>query len=167
MGQQRDFMYVNTPVITASDCEGGGELFQVTTLIDEDNKLKKTTPDGKADLSQDFFKKPAFLTVSGQLNAECMALALSKVYIFSPTFRAEDSHTTRHLAEFWMIEPEIAFADIKENMDVAEAFIKHVLKEALERCPDDFKILENFEIKNNAVRKKNKAKEEKLKKQRL
>lgn len=164
--QQRNYMYVHTPLITASDCEGGGEMFQVTTLIDED-KFKKTAPDGKADFSGDFFKKPAFLTVSGQLNVECYATAFSNVYTFGPTFRAEDSHTTRHLSEFWMIEPEIAFAEINENMDIAEAYIKHLIHEVLERCPADFKILEAFEKKNNAVRKKNQAKEEKLKKQRL
>jgi len=128
--QEKDFLYVNTPIITASDCEGAGEMFQVTTLDLE--KVK-----GKADYSRDFFGKQASLTVSGQLNAETYACALSNVYTFSPTFRAENSNTTRHLAEFWMIEPEMAFCTLEGNMELAEEFLKYVLSYVLEKCPDD------------------------------
>lgn len=136
--QERGFNYVHTPVITASDCEGAGEMFQVTTLDLE--ALAKSTPEpGKpaVDFSRDFFGKPANLTVSGQLEAETYATAVSRVYTFGPTFRAENSNTTRHLAEFWMIEPEIAFCDITENMDVAEEFIQFLLNWALEKCAED------------------------------
>lgn len=132
--QERDFLYLHTPLITASDCEGGGEMFQVTTLNLE--KVPKNTQ-GKVDFAQDFFEKPAFLTVSGQLNGEIFACALSDIYTFGPTFRAENSNTSRHLAEFWMIEPEMAFADLKDNMDLAEAYLKHVLKFTLETCTED------------------------------
>ncbi len=130
--QERGYSYVHTPIITASDAEGAGEMFQVTTL-----DLGKVASSGPVDYSADFFGKPAFLTVSGQLNAEIYACALERVYTFGPTFRAENSNTTRHLAEFWMIEPEMAFCDIHCNMDVAESFIKFVLGEVLRTCPED------------------------------
>lgn len=144
--QQGGFKYINTPLITASDCEGAGEMFQVTTLL-EDGKMKEVGPDGKADYSKDFFKKPSYLTVSGQLNAEIYAHALSSVYTFGPTFRAENSNTSRHLSEFWMIEPEIAFADLEENMNVAEGFLRFVLKACLDRNNGDLQVLEDFEKK--------------------
>jgi len=131
--QEDGFLYVHTPVITASDCEGAGAMFRVTTLDPE--KLPKL--DGKTDYSQDFFQKPAFLTVSGQLEAEIFACALSKVYTFGPTFRAENSNTARHLAEFWMIEPEVAFCDLAGNMDLAERFLKRLIADVLTRCPED------------------------------
>ena len=127
------FVWVNTPIITASDAEGAGALFRVSTL-DLANIPKK---DGKVDFAQDFFGREAFLTVSGQLNVEAYCLALSKVYTFGPTFRAENSNTSRHLAEFWMIEPEIAFADLSDNADLAEALLKSVLRELLEKRADD------------------------------
>ncbi len=131
--QERGFMYIHTPIISASDCEGAGEMFQVTTLpLDE---LPKA--DGSIDYSQDFFGKQANLTVSGQLEAEIYALAMRDVYTFGPTFRADNSNTSRHLAEFWMIEPEMAFCTLEGNMDVAEEFIKYILKYVLEKCPDD------------------------------
>ena len=120
--QERGFVYVHTPIITASDCEGAGEMFRVTTL---DPKNPPMTEDGQVDFSQDFFGKPANLTVSGQLNAENFAMAFGDVYTFGPTFRAENSNTQRHAAEFWMIEPEMAFTDLKGDMDVAEAMIKY------------------------------------------
>ena len=122
--QDRDFVYVHTPLITGSDCEGAGEMFQVTTL--DLNNVPKTE-DGKVDYTQDFFGKPTNLTVSGQLNAETFAMAFRNVYTFGPTFRAENSNTTRHAAEFWMIEPEIAFADLEDDMELAEAMIKYIL----------------------------------------
>ena len=131
--QERGFVYVHTPIITASDCEGAGEMFRVTTL-DLDNVPK--TGDGAVDYTQDFFGKPANLTVSGQLNAENFAMAFGDVYTFGPTFRAEKSNTTRHAAEFWMIEPEMAFCDLKGDMDVAEAMIKFIINTVLEKCPD-------------------------------
>jgi asparaginyl-tRNA synthetase len=132
--QERGFLWVHTPVITASDCEGAGELFTVTTL---DLKQVPLT-DGKAiDFSQDFFGKPAYLTVSGQLEAEIMAMAFTNVYTFGPTFRAENSNTSRHLAEFWMVEPEMAFCDLDGNMDLAEAFLKYVFSYVLKHCPED------------------------------
>jgi len=146
--QKAGFQYINTPLITASDCEGAGEMFQVTTAI-EDGSFKKPTTKGKYDPAQDFFKKPSFLTVSGQLNAEIYATAMSSVYTFGPTFRAEDSMTYRHLAEFWMIEPEIAFADIVENMDVAEAFLKYTINLCLEKNDGDLAILEKYEKKKH------------------
>ncbi|MBU0934335.1 MAG: asparagine--tRNA ligase [Spirochaetes bacterium] len=131
--QERGFNYVHTPIITASDCEGAGEMFQVTTL-DMDAIAKA----GKAvDYSKDFFGKPSFLSVSGQLNVETYCMALSKVYTFGPTFRAENSNTTRHLAEFWMIEPEFAFAELEDNMALAEDFLKYLLGWALDKCADD------------------------------
>ncbi len=131
--QERGFHYIHTPIITASDCEGAGAMFQVTTL--DLPALAKS--EQKLDYSKDFFGKPAYLTVSGQLEAETYATALSRVYTFGPTFRAENSNTTRHLAEFWMIEPEMAFAHLFENMDLAEAFIKYLLTSILESNADD------------------------------
>ncbi len=133
---QQGFVWVNTPIVTTSDCEGAGHMFRVSTL-DMINLPK--TPDGKIDYAQDFFGKQAYLTVSGQLNVESYCLALSKVYTFGPTFRAENSNTTRHLAEFWMVEPEIAFADLKADADLAEAFLKYVAKAVLTERPDDMK----------------------------
>jgi len=139
--QERSFLYLNSPIITASDCEGAGEMFAVTTL--ELDKVPKTK-EGKVDYSQDFFEKPAYLTVSGQLNAEIYACGLSDVYTFGPTFRAENSNTSRHLAEFWMIEPEMAFADINDDMDLAEAYIKYVLKYVLEHCQEDMQFFDKY-----------------------
>lgn len=131
--QERDFYYIHTPIITGSDCEGAGQMFRVTTLDLE--KLPKA--DGKIDYSKDFFGKGAFLTVSGQLNLETYACAMGNTYTFGPTFRAENSNTSRHLAEFWMIEPEIAFADITDNMNLAESYLKYVFKYVLETCRAD------------------------------
>ncbi|HUX12661.1 MAG TPA: asparagine--tRNA ligase [Spirochaetia bacterium] len=135
--QERGFIYVHTPIITASDAEGAGEMFQVTTL-----PLGNLAETESVDYTRDFFGKPAYLTVSGQLNAEIYACALERVYTFGPTFRAENSNTTRHLAEFWMIEPEMAFCDITCNMDIAEAFIKFVLSEILEKCAEDMEFFD-------------------------
>lgn len=132
--QQRGFLYVHTPIITASDCEGAGEMFTVTTL---DPREAPRLPDGALDYAADFFGRRASLTVSGQLSAETHACALTNVYTFGPTFRAENSNTPRHLAEFWMIEPEMAFCDLEGDMALAEEYIKHLLRAALERCPDD------------------------------
>ncbi|MEA5515105.1 asparagine--tRNA ligase [Nodularia sp. UHCC 0506] len=132
--QQRGFLWVHTPIITANDCEGAGELFSVTSL---DLKNIPRTKSEAVDYTQDFFGKPTYLTVSGQLEAEVMAMAFSNVYTFAPTFRAENSNTSRHLAEFWMVEPEMAFCDLDGNMDLAEAFLKHVFKYVLEKCPED------------------------------
>ncbi|MDA9050422.1 asparagine--tRNA ligase, partial [Pseudomonadales bacterium] len=129
----RDFHWINTPIITGSDCEGAGELFRVSTL----DLTNLPMQDGKVDYSQDFFGGESFLTVSGQLNIEAYCLAMSKVYTFGPTFRAENSHTSRHLAEFWMVEPEIAFADLNDNADLAEDLLKHVLTTLLEQREDD------------------------------
>ena len=139
--QERGFVYVHTPIITASDCEGAGEMFRVTTLDPQNPPL---TADGQVDFSQDFFGKPANLTVSGQLNAENFAMAFGDVYTFGPTFRAENSNTQRHAAEFWMIEPEMAFTDLKGDMDVAEAMIKFVIRTVMERCPDELKFFNSF-----------------------
>jgi asparaginyl-tRNA synthetase len=136
----RGFFYLHSPIITASDAEGAGEMFQVTTL--PLNALPRTD-EGAIDFTQDFFEKPANLSVSGQLEAELGALALSKVYTFAPTFRAENSNTSRHLAEFWMIEPEVAFCDIHDNMDLAESMLKSVIKDALDQCDDDLAFLED------------------------
>ncbi len=138
---EKHFVYVNTPLITASDCEGAGEMFKVTTL-DLDNVPKNE--DGSVDFKQDFFEKAANLTVSGQLEAECYALAFGKVYTFGPTFRAENSNTARHAAEFWMIEPEIAFADLKDDMQLAHDLIKYVIRYVLENCADDMKFFNDF-----------------------
>lgn len=132
--QVRDFMWMHTPILTGSDCEGAGELFTVTSL--DLNRLPTTT-DGQVDFSQDFFGKPAYLTVSGQLEAEIMAMAFTNVYTFGPTFRAENSNTSRHLAEFWMVEPEMAFCDLAGNMDLAEAFLKYVFRYVLDHCEAD------------------------------
>src|SRR5471030_2422196 len=133
------FLWVNTPIITASDAEGAGELFRVSTL---DMVNLPRTPDGKVDFAKDFFGREAFLTVSGQLNVETYCMALSKVYTFGPTFRAENSNTSRHLAEFWMIEPEIAFADLSDDATLAERLLKYVLKAVLEERPDDMAFFE-------------------------
>ena len=141
--QGEGFRYVQTPLITASDCEGAGEMFRVTTLPAEPD-LVPLTADKSVDYSQDFFGKPAFLTVSGQLSAETMACALGDVYTFGPTFRAEDSNTGRHLAEFWMIEPEMAFADLQDDMDNAEQFVKFAVAQALEHCADDIAFFDKF-----------------------
>ncbi|MDZ8261222.1 asparagine--tRNA ligase [Nostoc sp. ChiQUE01b] len=132
--QQRGFLWVHTPIITASDCEGAGELFSVTSL---DLKNIPRTENQAVDYNQDFFAKPTYLTVSGQLEAEVMAMAFSNVYTFGPTFRAENSNTSRHLAEFWMVEPEMAFCNLEGDMDLAEAFLKHIFKYVLETCPED------------------------------
>ncbi len=132
--QERGFLWVHTPIITANDCEGAGELFTVTSL--NLNQLPKAD-DQSVDFSQDFFGKRAFLTVSGQLEAEVMAMAFGNVYTFGPTFRAENSNTSRHLAEFWMIEPEMAFCDLEGNMQLAEAFLKYVFKYVLDNCAED------------------------------
>ena len=139
--QDRGFVYVHTPIITAPDCEGAGEMFRVTTL-DMDHLPR--TEDGAVDYSQDFFGKPANLTVSGQLNAENFAMAFGDVYTFGPTFRAEKSNTTRHAAEFWMIEPEMAFCDLAGDMDVAEAMIKFVIRTVMEKCPDEMNFFQSF-----------------------
>lgn len=136
--QERGYFYLNTPLITASDCEGAGAMFQVTTL--DLNNLPKAE-DGKVDFSADFFGKPTALTVSGQLEGELGATALGAIYTFGPTFRAENSNTPRHLSEFWMIEPEVAFFDITDNMDLAEEFIKYCIRYALDNCPDDIAFL--------------------------
>lgn len=135
--QQRGFLYIHTPIITASDCEGGGEQFLVTTL--DLQKIK--TP---VDFSQDFFGKPAYLTVSGQLNGETMACALGDIYTFGPTFRAENSNTSRHLAEFWMIEPEMAFADLENNMACAEEYLRFVFGYVLQQCPNEMHFFDQF-----------------------
>lgn len=132
--QERGFIYINTPIITGSDCEGAGKMFRVTAL-DLDAPPKNSQ--GKVDYSKDFFAVPTYLTVSGQLNAEIFACSLSDIYTFGPTFRAENSNTSRHLAEFWMIEPEMAFADLTDNMDNAESFLKYVLKYLLQNCQED------------------------------
>jgi asparaginyl-tRNA synthetase len=132
--QERGFLWVHTPIITASDCEGAGELFTVTGL---DLKNPPKTAAGDVDFEQDFFGKHAYLTVSGQLEAEIMAMAFTNVYTFGPTFRAENSNTSRHLAEFWMVEPEMAFCALEGNMELAEAFLKYVFKHVLETCPED------------------------------
>ena len=139
--QERGFLYVQTPIITASDCEGAGQMFQVTTL---DLNKPPRSPDGRVDYKQDFFAAPTYLTVSGQLEGEAYACALNDIYTFGPTFRAENSNTSRHLAEFWMIEPEMAFANLNDNMELAEAFLKFVLKAALERCPEDFAFFDQW-----------------------
>ncbi len=139
--QDRGFVYVHTPIITASDCEGAGEMFQVTTL-DLDNPPR--TEDGQVDYTKDFFGKRASLTVSGQLNCENFAMAFGNVYTFGPTFRAENSNTQRHAAEFWMIEPEMAFADLGDYMDNAEAMIKYVIRYVMDHCPDEIAFFNSF-----------------------
>ena len=136
--QEEGFFYVNTPIITASDCEGAGQMFRVTSLPLDKVPLK----DGKVDYTKDFFGKSAYLTVSGQLEAEIYATSLGRCYTFGPTFRAENSNTSRHLSEFWMIEPEAAFFDLQDNMGLAERFIKRLLKDALNNCSDDMDFFE-------------------------
>src|SRR3954470_940364 len=131
--QEDGFLYIQTPIITASDCEGAGAMFRVTTL----NLEQLPKKEGKIDHEQDFFQKPAYLTVSGQLEGEIFACALGKIYTFGPTFRAENSNTSRHLAEFWMIEPEMAFFELTDNMDLAEAFLKRIFGDVLSRCAED------------------------------
>ena len=147
--QNRGFVYVHTPIITASDCEGAGEMFRVTTL-DPENAPR--LENGQIDYSQDFFGKPASLTVSGQLNAENFAMAFGDVYTFGPTFRAENSNTQRHAAEFWMIEPEMAFCDLQGDMEVAEAMIKHIIRTVMEKCPDEMAFFNSFVDKGLAER---------------
>ena len=139
--QDRNFVYAHSPIITGSDCEGAGEMFKITTL--DLNNVPKTE-DGKIDYSQDFFGKEANLTVSGQLNGEIMALAFRNVYTFGPTFRAENSYTGRHASEFWMIEPEIAFADLEDNMELAEDMIKYIINYVLEQCPEEMEFFNSF-----------------------
>jgi asparaginyl-tRNA synthetase len=139
--QEKGFVYVNTPIITGSDCEGAGEMFRITTL--DLNNIPRTE-DGNVDFSKDFFGKPTNLTVSGQLSAECYALAFRNVYTFGPTFRAEDSNTARHAAEFWMIEPEMAFADLTDNMDVAEEMVKYIINYVMENAPEEMEFFNNF-----------------------
>ena len=139
--QERDFVYVHTPLITGSDCEGAGEMFQVTTM--DLNNIPKTE-DGKVDYSQDFFGKPTNLTVSGQLNGETYAMAFRNIYTFGPTFRAENSNTTRHAAEFWMIEPEMAFADLNDDMKLAEEMLKYVIRYVLEKAPKEMEFFNSF-----------------------
>lgn len=139
--QELGFLYLPAPIITASDCEGAGQMFRVSTL---DIEKPPRDEHGRIDYKKDFFEKPAFLTVSGQLNGEIFASALSDIYTFGPTFRAENSNTSRHLAEFWMIEPEMAFADIHDNMDNAEAYLKYVIKYVLEHCAEDLQFFDKF-----------------------
>ncbi|MDD3278901.1 MAG: asparagine--tRNA ligase [Lachnospiraceae bacterium] len=139
--QERDFVYVNTPLITGSDCEGAGEMFQVTTLDMKDLPRQK---DGAVDYSEDFFGKMTNLTVSGQLDGETFAQAFRKIYTFGPTFRAENSNTTRHAAEFWMIEPEVAFADLEDNMELAEDMLKYVIRYVLEHAPQEISFFNSF-----------------------
>ena len=139
--QEQDFVYAHTPIITGSDCEGAGEMFRITTL-DMDNLPK--TEDGKIDYSQDFFGKETSLTVSGQLEAETFAMAFRNVYTFGPTFRAENSNTTRHASEFWMIEPEIAFADLQDNMDLAEAMVKYIITYVRKHAPEEMAFFNSF-----------------------
>ncbi|MDD2971545.1 MAG: asparagine--tRNA ligase [Lachnospiraceae bacterium] len=139
--QERDFVYVHTPLITGSDCEGAGEMFQVTTL--DMNNIPKNE-DGTIDYTKDFFNKPTNLTVSGQLNGETYAMAFKNIYTFGPTFRAENSNTTRHAAEFWMIEPEMAFADLKDNMILAESMIKYIIRYVMENAPEEMNFFNSF-----------------------
>ncbi|NJK99138.1 MAG: asparagine--tRNA ligase [Spirulinaceae cyanobacterium SM2_1_0] len=152
--QERGFLWIHAPIITTNDCEGAGELFNITSL---DLTNPPRTEVGEIDYRQDFFGKPAYLTVSGQLEAEAMALAFSNVYTFGPTFRAENSNTSRHLAEFWMVEPEMAFCDLSGNIDLAEAFLKHIFKTVLATCPEDIEFFNQridksvLETANNIV----------------
>lgn len=139
--QEKGFVYVHTPIITGSDCEGAGEMFQVTTL-DLDNLPK--TPDGKVDFSKDFYNKKTNLTVSGQLNGETFAMAFRNIYTFGPTFRAENSNTTRHASEFWMIEPEMAFADLTDDMQIAEDMLKYIINYVLENAPEEMNFFNSF-----------------------
>ena len=139
--QERGFAYVHTPIITASDCEGAGELFRVTTL---DLKNPPKREDGEIDAAKDFFARPTYLTVSGQLEAEAFACALSNVYTFGPTFRAENSNTSRHASEFWMIEPEMAFCDLQDNMEIAEEFVKYLIRDVRTHCAEDLDLFAKF-----------------------
>lgn len=139
--QERDFVYVHTPIITGSDCEGAGEMFQVTTV---DMKDVPKTADGSVDYTKDFFGKPTNLTVSGQLNGETYAMAFKNIYTFGPTFRSENSNTTRHAAEFWMIEPEMAFADLNDDMILAEAMLKYIIRYVLEHAPEEMQFFNQF-----------------------
>lgn len=139
--QERDFVYVHTPLITGSDCEGAGEMFQVTTL---DMSNPPMTEEGTIDYTKDFFNKPTNLTVSGQLNGETYAMAFKNIYTFGPTFRAENSNTTRHAAEFWMIEPEMAFADLKDDMILAESMIKYIIRYVMENAPEEMNFFNSF-----------------------
>lgn len=139
--QERDFVYVHTPLITGSDCEGAGEMFQVTTM---DLKNPPLDADGNVDYTKDFFGKQTNLTVSGQLNGETYAMAFKNIYTFGPTFRAENSNTTRHAAEFWMIEPEIAFADLEDDMDLAESMLKYIINYVLEHAPEEMNFFNSF-----------------------
>ncbi len=145
--RERGFVYVHTPIITASDCEGAGAMFGVTTL---DMMNLPRNDSGAVDYSKDFFGKPAYLTVSGQLNVEIFALSFTNVYTFGPTFRAENSNTPRHLSEFWMIEPEMAFCDLEGDMELAEAFLKYIIKYVMEACPDDLEFF-NKRIDNTVL----------------
>ncbi|MDQ3118383.1 MAG: asparagine--tRNA ligase, partial [Verrucomicrobiota bacterium] len=147
--QERGFIYVHTPIITGSDCEGAGELFRITTI---DVRNPPRTGNGEIDYAQDFFARSTFLTVSGQLEAEAFACALSKVYTFGPTFRAENSNTSRHANEFWMIEPEIAFCDLNGNMDVAEELVKYLIRDVRTKCPDEIELFGKFVDKELAAR---------------
>ena len=145
--QEEGFLYVHTPIITTSDCEGAGQMFRVTTL---DLENVPVNDKGKVDYSLDFFDRPAYLTVSGQLEGEIYACALGKIYTFGPTFRAENSNTSRHLAEFWMIEPEMAFYELPDNMDLAERFLKRIFSDALQRCAEDMEFF-NLRIDNSIL----------------
>src|SRR5262249_30097333 len=135
--QARGFLYLHAPIITASDCEGAGAMFRVTTL----DLAKPPKRDSTVDFAQDFFQRAAYLTVSGQLNGEAYACGLGKIYTFGPTFRAENSNTSRHLAEFWMVEPEMAFYELADNMQLAEEFIKHILSDVLQSCPEEMQFV--------------------------
>ena len=139
--QERGFVYIHTPIITGSDCEGAGELFRVTTI---DCKNSPRTKDGEIDFAKDFFARQTYLTVSGQLEAEAFALALSRVYTFGPTFRAENSNTSRHASEFWMIEPEMAFCDLNGNMDLAEEIVKYLILDVRKHCPEEMGLFAKF-----------------------
>lgn len=154
--QEKNFHYVNTPIITGSDAEGAGEMFRVTSL---DMKNPPKNEDGSIDFKEDFFGKETNLTVSGQLEAEAFALGLGQVYTFGPTFRAENSNTSRHLAEFWMIEPEVAFCDLDGNMDLSEEFIKYVLKYVLDNCKDDLEFLAERQENEEKLKPKNERSE--------
>lgn len=154
---ERGFVYVNTPIITTSDCEGAGEMFRVTSLTIGD---PPRTESGAPDYTNDFFGKAASLTVSGQLEAESMALAFGKVYTFGPTFRAENSNTPRHAAEFWMVEPEIAFADLSDDMELAAAMIRYVIRSVMESCPDEMAFFRKFYDENLLSRLKDVASSE-------
>ena len=140
--QERGFVYIHTPIITGSDCEGAGELFRVTTL--DPAAAESQTADGKIDYTKDFFARSTYLTVSGQLEAEALALALTNVYTFGPTFRAENSNTSRHASEFWMIEPEMAFCDLNGNMDLAEELVKYLIADVRKHCPDEMELFGKF-----------------------